>query len=52
MEKKDSLQITPEDLMAEIMAPIGTDAYHYIIPKDQNKIYNIKFLLKTIIKFI
>jgi hypothetical protein len=48
MEKKDSLQITPEDLMAEIMAPIGTDVYHYIIPKDQNKIYNIDLNTRTI----
>ena len=48
MENKESLQITPEDLIAEIMSPIGVDIYHYIIPKDQSKIYNIDLNTRTI----
>lgn len=43
------LKFTPEDLISEIMTPpIGTDAYHYIIPTDKNKIYNIDLNTRTI----
>lgn len=49
MADKEIFKITPEDLISEIKAPpIGTDVYHYIIPTDKNKIYDIDLNTRTI----
>lgn len=41
--------ITPEDLISEITTPpIGNDIYHYIIPTDESRIYDIDLDTRTI----
>ena len=45
----NKFKLTPEDLISEIITPpIGTDVYHYIIPTDESKIYDIDLTTRTI----